>query len=150
MKKILLFGSKGQLGSQLAMLLNKNYNLIEITHADLDFNKFYMIEDLILKNVPDIVINCVAMTDVDLCEGEKENAYHVNAEAIKHIVRPMKIVNSYFINISTDYVFNGLKGNYRENDLPEPINYYGLSKLLGDIYANSYDNSLIRIKNGKL
>ena len=54
MKKILLFGSKGQLGSQLAMLLNKNYNLIEITHADLDFNKFYMIEDLILKNVPDI------------------------------------------------------------------------------------------------
>ena len=143
MKKILLFGSKGQLGSQLAMLLNKNYNLIEITHADLDFNKFYMIEDLILKNVPDIVINCVAMTDVDRCEVEMENAYHVNAEAIKHIIRPMKIINSYFINISTDYVFNGLKGNYKEDDLPEPVNYYGLSKLLGDIYANSYDNSLI-------
>ena len=62
---------------------------------------------------------------------------------IPYILRPMKIINSYFINISTDYVFNGLKGNYKEDDLPEPVNYYGLSKLLGDIYANSYDNALI-------
>ncbi len=143
MKKILIFGSFGQLGSQLINLLKDEYELIKINHADLDFNKFYLIEDKILKINPDIIINCAALTDVDRCETYKEEAYNVNAEAVKHIIRPLKLTNSYFINISTDYVFNGIKGNYSENDTPDPVNYYGLTKLLGDVYSNSYDNSLI-------
>ncbi|AAT42893.1 dTDP-4-dehydrorhamnose reductase family protein [Picrophilus oshimae] len=143
MKKILIFGSSGQLGSQLINLLKDDYELIKISHKDLDFNKFYLIEDIILKNNPDIIINCAALTDVDRCEIYKNEAYNVNAGAVRHIIRPLKVTESYFINISTDYVFNGITGNYREDDLPDPVNYYGLTKLLGDIYANSYDNTLI-------
>ena len=143
MKKLLLLGSTGQLGSQLSNLLKDDYNLFSISHSDLDFNNFYLIEDLILKKEPDIIINCMAMTDVDKCEENKREAYNVNGESIKHITRILKITESYFINISTDYVFSGSKGNYHETDIAEPVNYYGLSKLTGDIYAMSYDNSLI-------
>ena len=85
----------------------------------------------------------MAMTDVDKCEENKKEAYSINGESIKHIIRTLKITESYFINISTDYVFSGSKGNYIETDISEPVNYYGLSKLIGDIYSLSYDNSLI-------
>lgn len=142
MKKLLLLGRTGQLGSQLDSIMKNDYDLVSISHSDLDFNNFYLIEDLILKTSPDIIINCMAMTDVDRCEEDKKQAYNINGEAIKHIARSLKITESYFINISTDYVFSGNKGNYSETDIAEPINYYGLSKLIGDIYAFSYDNSL--------
>ena len=143
MKRLLLLGSTGQLGSQLFGILKNDYDLIPVNHSDLDFNKFYLIEDLILKKDPDIIINCMAMTDVDKCEENKREAYNINGESIKHIIRTLKITESYFINISTDYVFSGIKGNYNETDIAEPVNYYGLSKLIGDTYALSYDNSLI-------
>ena len=142
MKRLLLFGSTGQLGSQLSSILKNDYDLVSISHGDLDFNDFYFIEDLILKKSPDIIINCMAMTDVDKCEENKKQAYNINGESIKHIVRSLKITESYFINISTDYVFSGKSGNYSETDIAEPVNYYGLSKLIGDIYTLSYDNSL--------
>jgi dTDP-4-dehydrorhamnose reductase len=142
MKRLLLLGSTGQLGSQLNNILKNDYDLISISHSDLDFNNFYLIEDLILKKSPDIIINCMAMTDVDKCEEDKKQAYNINGEAIKHIARSLKITESYFINISTDYVFSGDRGNYGETDIAAPVNYYGMSKLIGDTYALSYDNSL--------
>ena len=148
MKKLLLFGSTGQLGSQLVRVLKDDYTIFEVNHKDLDFRNFYLIEDLILKNNPDIIINCMAMTDVDKCEENKTDAYKINAEAVKHIVRPLKITESYFINISTDYVFSGSDGNYSENDIAEPVNYYGLSKLVGDTYTMSYDSSLVIRSSG--
>ena len=148
MKKLLLFGSTGQLGSQLIKVVKDDYAIIEVNHKDLDFRNFYLIEDLILKNNPDIIINSMAMTDVDKCEENKTDAYRINAEAIKHIVRPLKITESYFINISTDYVFSGSDGNYSENGIAEPVNYYGVSKLIGDAYAMSYDNSLVVRSSG--
>ena len=148
MKKLLLFGSTGQLGSQLIRVLKDDYTIIEVNHKDLDFTNFYLIEDIIFKNNPDIIINSMAMTDVDRCEENKTDAYRINAEAIKHIVRPLKITESYYINISTDYVFSGSDGNYSENSIAEPVNYYGLSKLIGDTYALSYDNSLVIRSSG--
>jgi dTDP-4-dehydrorhamnose reductase len=96
-----------------------------------------------LKKQPEIVINAAAMTDVDKCEIEKENAYRVNSEAVKYMVQACRILESYFVQISTDYVFDGKKGMYKEDDVPNPINYYGLTKLLGDIYALSYEESLV-------
>ncbi|SAI84431.1 NAD(P)-dependent oxidoreductase [Saccharolobus solfataricus] len=83
------------------------------------------------------------MTDVDKCEVEREKAYKINAEAVKHMVRASRVVEAYFIHVSTDYVFDGTKGNYKEDDLPNPINYYGLTKLLGETFALSYDDSLV-------
>jgi len=146
--KILIFGASGQLGLELSKILQgdliKVYNSNEIEDGyKLDLTDFSMVEDFILKKKPDIIINAAAITDVDKCETEKDIAYKVNAEAVKHIVRAARVIEAYFIQISTDYVFDGQKGLYKEEDLPNPINYYGLTKLLGDIYALSYDDSLV-------
>jgi len=146
--KILIFGASGQLGLELSKILQgdliKVYNSNEIEGGyKLDLTNFSMVEDFILKKKPDIIINTAAITDVDKCETEKDIAYKVNAEAVKHIVRAARVIEAYFIQISTDYVFDGQKGLYKEEDLPNPINYYGLTKLLGDIYALSYDDALV-------
>jgi len=146
--KILLFGASGQLGLELSKILQgdliKVYNSNEIKDGyKLDLTNFSMVEDFILKKKPDIIINTAAITDVDKCETEKDIAYKVNAEVVKHIVRVARVIEAYFIQISTDYIFDGQKGLYKEEDLPNPINYYGLTKLLGDIYASSYDDSLV-------
>jgi len=146
--KILIFGASGQLGLELSKILQgdliKVYNSNKIEDGyKLDLTNFSMVEDFILKKKPDIIINTAAITDVDKCETEKDIAYKVNAEAVKHIVRATRVIEAYFIQISTDYVFDGQKGLYKEEDLPNPINYYGLTKLLGDTYALSYDDSLV-------
>jgi len=146
--KILLFGASGQLGLELSKILQgdltKVYNSNEIKDGyKLDLTNFSMVEDFILKKKPDIIINTAAITDVDKCETEKDIAYKVNAEVVKHIVRVARVIEAYFIQISTDYIFDGQKGLYKEEDLPNPINYYGLTKLLGDTYALSYDDSLV-------
>jgi dTDP-4-dehydrorhamnose reductase len=146
--KILIFGASGQLGLELSKILQgdliKVYNSNEIEDGyKLDLTNFSMVEDFILKKKPDIIINTAAITDVDKCETEKDIAYKVNAEAVKHIVRAARVIEAYFIQISTDYVFDGQKGLYKEEDLPNPINYYGLTKLLGDTYALSYDDALV-------
>ena len=146
--KILIFGASGQLGLELSNILKgdliKVYNSNKIKDGyKLDLTNFSVVEDFILKKKPDIIINTAAITDVDKCETEKDIAYKVNAEAVKHIVRAARVIEAYFIQISTDYVFDGQKGLYKEEDLPNPINYYGLTKLLGDAYALSYDDSLV-------
>jgi len=146
--KILIFGASGQLGLELSKILQgdliKVYNSNEIEDGyKLDLINFSMVEDFILKKKPDIIINTAAITDVDKCETKKDIAYKVNAEAVKHIVRAARVIEAYFIQISTDYVFDGQKGLYKEEDLPNPINYYGLTKLLGDTYALSYDDALV-------
>jgi len=147
--KYLILGS-GQLGQELINLLN-NENMAYTYHKSDPFNKgialdvtnFDLLEDIIIKTMPDVIINTVAITDVDGCEINKKSALKVNAEAVKHIVRASRVIGSYLIHISTDYVFDGTKGFYKEIDEPNPINYYGLTKLLGESYALSYDDSLV-------
>jgi dTDP-4-dehydrorhamnose reductase len=147
--RILLIGASGQLGLELSSLLKggeviKVYNSKEIPGGyRLDLKNYPAVEDFIIKKRPDVIINTASLTDVDKCETEKGEAFKINAEAVKHIVRASRVVEAYLIHISTDYVFDGEKGLYKEEDLPNPINYYGLTKLLGETYALSYDDSLV-------
>jgi len=145
--KTLIFGASGQLGLELSSLFPeavKTYSSFEIPGGvKLDITDFPHLEDLILKVRPGMVINASAFTDVDGCEKDRQKAIKVNAEAVKHIVRASRVVEAYVVHVSTDYVFDGEKGLYSEQDLPNPINYYGLSKLLGEAYALSYDDSLV-------
>jgi dTDP-4-dehydrorhamnose reductase len=144
--KVLIFGGSGQLGSQLLKFFpNASYTYRDKTGGGIkvDFSSFMQIEDIILKSMPEVVINTVAVTDVDLCERDRKYAHSVNAEAVKHIARAARAINAYLVHISTDYVFDGSKGLYSELDIPSPINYYGLTKLLGEAYALSYDYSLV-------
>ena len=82
---------------------------------------------------PDIVVHAAAYTDVDDCERNKEKAYLLNYVATKAIARQVAKHGAFQIYISTDYVFDGEKGLYKESDIPNPINFYGLTKLLGEV-----------------
>lgn len=77
---------------------------------------------------PNVVVNCAAFTDVDLCESHKKVARMVNVDGVENIIKSVK-TNTKIIHISTDYVFNGVDGFYAENDLTYPLNYYGKTKL---------------------
>lgn len=152
-KKILVTGASGLLGHKIVSeLLSKGFHVIAvynktnipIVHSNLrkiklDISNTLSLEDFILKVKPEIIIHAAAYTNVDGCEVNKEYAWKVNVNATRSIVRAAKITKSYLIYISTDYVFDGEKGYYVEDDLPNPINYYGLTKLIAEEYVKSSD-----------
>jgi len=143
--KFLILGASGQLGAELSKIFPeamRTYSSTEVpSGVKVDLEDYHRVEDLILKTRPSVVINASAFTDVDGCERQRERAMAINAEAVRHIVRGSSVVDAYLVHISTDYVFEGEKGNYGETDLPNPINYYGLTKLLGEA-SLSYNDSL--------
>ena len=105
----------------------------------MDITDRVFFEDLILRERPEVLIHSTAYTDVDGCEKDKTKAWKVNVEATQSIVRAAKVVKAHMIYVSTDYVFNGEKGLYKETDTPNPINYYGLTKLIGEEIVKSSD-----------
>lgn len=146
LKNVIIFGASGQVGSELKKIWPDSLGVFHTpttSEFSMDVTDSVKIEDLILKSRPKIIVNAVALTNVDTCETDKAKALTINAEAVKHMVRAASVTRSYFLHISTDYVFDGEMGMYTERSIPNPINYYGLSKLLGDWAALSYDNSLV-------
>jgi dTDP-4-dehydrorhamnose reductase len=89
---------------------------------------------------PDIIIHTAAYTDVDGCEIDKARAFKINYLGTSFLVKASKDVE-LFIYISTDYVFNGERGFYGEEDIPAPVNYYGLTKLLGEVAVKTLLNN---------
>jgi dTDP-4-dehydrorhamnose reductase len=81
---------------------------------------------------PDVIVHAAARTDVDGCEGDPDGAFLVNALGTRHVVEAAGRVGAHLVYISTDYVFDGTQGNYREWDAPNPISVYGASKLAGE------------------
>lgn len=94
------------------------------------------ITDMVERLAPDVIIHSAALTDVDRCEREKELAYKMNVEGTRAIAAAAQKVGSFLVYVSTDYVFDGERGMYREEDLPNPISYYGYSKLQGEQYCD--------------
>jgi dTDP-4-dehydrorhamnose reductase len=137
--KLLITGASGLYGSKLAKLaLDRG---IEVYSSDIQSLSIYgnfvklditgkdQVNEVLHTIKPDVVVHAATLTDVDKCETNKELAWRVNVEGTKNIVEASKNVGSFLIYISTDYVFSGEKGCYVESDSPEPINYYGLTKL---------------------
>ncbi|XLS29266.1 dTDP-4-dehydrorhamnose reductase [Flavobacteriaceae bacterium M23B6Z8] len=136
-KKILVTGSRGQLGSALKDLVSDfpQFDFLFTTASELDISDKDQIDDYFLKNRTDYCINCAAYTKVDLAEKEKEQAFKINAEGVKNLALACKKNETILIHISTDYVFSGNKREpYSTKDLPAPINIYGESKLAGEMY----------------
>jgi dTDP-4-dehydrorhamnose reductase len=88
---------------------------------------------LILEERPDVIIHMAALGDVDLCERDKALAWRTTVEPSVEVASAASRVGSFAVYLSTDYVFDGERGNYREDDIPSPVNYYGLVKLMGEI-----------------
>ena len=141
-KKILVTGSAGLIGTQIIKDLLDNhiqvyscYNKTKpelgiITHLDL--TKKDDIVNTMNRIKPDVVIHLGAMTDVELCETETELAKKINTDATEILALESEKHNTFFVYMSTDYVFDGKVGMKKENDKTNPINFYGKSKLDGE------------------
>lgn len=150
--RILITGAKGQLGNELISILKsgkaeigdistvyKNASVFPADIDDFDITDIISARKFINANMPDIIINCAAMTNVDGCETARETAFRVNAAGVRNLAVCAKEINAKFIHISTDYVFSG-DGNvpYCEWDGISPESIYGLSKALGEKYALAF------------
>lgn len=153
MQKILITGSNGLLGQKLVNLFAKlrNYEVFALSRGDnrnettnkytyynIDITDSKRLGELINSLKPHCIVNCAAMTNVDECQKEKEKCDLINVESVKTLVNCAQENNIHLIQISTDFIFDGVNGPYKEDDEPNPINYYGLSKLKSeDIIINS-------------
>lgn len=145
MKRILITGSNGLLGQKLIKNLitirEENYEVLATSQGEnrMSDRKGYNYQSLDITNVndveavfdsfqPDVVINTAAITNVDVCETEKEKCRQLNVEAVMHLINASRKHNSHLIHLSTDFVFDGKSGPYRETDKPNPLSFYGQSK----------------------
>ncbi len=129
MIKVLLTGSKGQLGYSIERLNPKGIQLISLDKNQFNLSKTNEIKKNLEAIKPDFIINCGAYTNVDMAEDDKENVININANSVKEIALYLKKNGGNLIQISTDYVFDGLNSNaYKVNDKVCPLNQYGFSK----------------------
>ncbi|MDD3985738.1 MAG: dTDP-4-dehydrorhamnose reductase [Methanobacterium sp.] len=131
---MLITGSKGMLAKDIIDELKKNnFQLYCMDREELDITKkeeFEKLNDIKL----DLIINCAAYTNVDAAEENKELCYNINFIGVKNIADYCKLKNIILIHISTDYVFDGNKKSYDEEDVKKPLNYYGVTKALAEDY----------------
>jgi dTDP-4-dehydrorhamnose reductase len=128
--KTILFGAQGMLGHALQEVFP---HAQFIGHRDVDITDEDAIMKLMRLERPAIVINAAAYTDVDGCEDNRVYAFAVNGNGPGYIAHACDEVDAILVHFSTDYIFDGTKTEYREDDRPNPINIYGESKLLGEI-----------------
>ncbi|MFT6698630.1 MAG: dTDP-4-dehydrorhamnose reductase [Porticoccaceae bacterium] len=144
MIKVIITGSNGLLGQSLLNLLLKDTHKYQVFgfsrggnrsgREDFSYTSIDITDEIILKkNIkqiqPDFIINTAAMTQVDDCENKKEACDLLNVTVVKWLSEVSKEINAHVIHISTDFIFDGIKGFYKETDKPNPLSYYGVSKL---------------------
>jgi len=146
--KVAIIGANGQLGSDLVEVFGEE--AIPLTHRDLDVtdpNSLQLLRDI----QPDMVINTAAYVRVDEAEVEVEEAFRVNAIGAWNIAKICAVLNLINVYISTDYVFDGTKGQpYAEDDVPNPINVYGLSKYTGELFTQNYSRQYYTVRVSSL
>lgn len=147
MQTILITGSNGLLGQKLVHKLKgkPNINLIASSkgknrisdqagyrYKSLDITSQNEVDSLFNEYKPTVVINTAAMTNVDACESDKEGCWKLNVDAVDYLVKASEEHQAHFIHLSTDFVFDGEDGPYKETDEPNPLSYYGKSKLASE------------------
>lgn len=141
MKKAVLIGSKGQLGTELTKLWQKlpgasTSELIGLTHENLDITDRKQVATAVGELRPGVVINTAGFLRVDECERLPDHAMLVNGIALKYVAEACVENGAMLVHFSTDYVFDGEKGTaYLETDPVAPINAYGVSKLAGEQFV---------------
>jgi len=139
MEKIILFGASGTLGKELTKL----QKFISPSHKEVDIINFNQIKDYIKKIKPSIIIHSAALVGAKECEEDKEKAYQTNVLGTYNLAKTCLKNKIKLIYISTDTIFDGKKGNYKEEDIPNPLNYYSLTKLLAESFTKMLDSYLI-------
>jgi len=151
LEKVLITGASGLLGGKLVNVLSKLYEVIPTHHTEaLHPNSIRMnisdrdeVFNVLSQLHPDTVIHTAAETNVDKCETNKEWAWNVNAAGTRNIAEACSKIDAKLVYISTDYVFDGQKGLYSEEDEANPINYYGVTKLKGEEFVKQFCEDFI-------
>lgn len=147
MKKILTTGSNGLLGQKITehVLKHQDFELIATSkganrfpktegyaYEAMDVTNLEAIRKVLAKHLPDVIIHTAAMTNVDTCHVQRAEAYQLNVVATQNLISLCEEFNIHFIHLSTDFVFDGADGPYREDATPNPVSYYGETKLLAE------------------
>ncbi len=138
-KKILVTGANGQLGSAIVTVFRQHQiDVIGTDRRILDITNYDNVNKVINYHKPDVIIHCAAYTAVDKAESDRETCYKSNVEGTRNLAKIAQQFNIEFVYFSTDYVFDGTKKSpYETYDIPNPINYYGLTKYLGEEIVQS-------------
>ena len=138
--KVLLLGAAGQLGQAFTNHIDfANFDALCLSRAELDICDADAVSVCFANVKPDVVINCAAYTAVDAAEQNKQLCLATNTDAVSHIAKLCQQYGSLLIQFSTDYVFDGKKASaYTEQDTPNPINHYGMSKWLAEQLVQQY------------
>lgn len=140
--RILITGSNGLLGQNIVKQLqvhdadflatskgeNRISSLNSSNYKQLDIKNKKEVESVFNSYQPTVVINTAAMTNVDACESQKDLCWDMNVNAVQYLIDACKKHNTHLIHLSTDFVFDGESGPYKESDIPNPLSYYGKSK----------------------
>ena len=143
--RIFITGANGMLGQRLVESLCSEENIELLTtsqepqaffssaeYVSCDITNREHIKNLIFEFYPDFIINTAAFTNVDASETERENAWKVNVKGVEYLAESCRVMDARLIHISSDYIFDGSKGPYTEKDKPNPLGYYGRTKLAGE------------------
>jgi dTDP-4-dehydrorhamnose reductase len=148
--KFLVTGSAGLVGQQVVKYLSKSnqvfscYNESKPEYGDsekMDLKNYEMVSSVLTEIKPDVVIHLGAMTGVDICEKEKTSASEINTKATEIIAKECSKLNSFLVYVSTDYVFDGNFGMYKEDDVANPLGFYGKSKLEGEKAVQNFSTN---------
>lgn len=139
--RILLTGGTGRLGKELSQLLP---DIAAPGRNEMDITQLATIEAAVERYRPDVIVHTAAYTNVALAEKEREACWRVNVEGTRNIAHTARQYGLFLIHISTDYVFDGNQGGYREEDPVGPVrNYYALSKLVSEEIARTVPHHLV-------
>ena len=156
MRDLLILGGSGLVGSVLARDASRKYR-VTATYGSQEPavstniswlrcripDDYEQLEHAIDRSSADTVIDCIALSNVDACEVEPDRANSLNAELPRRLAGVCHDNGARLVYLSTEYVFDGVKGNYAETDTPRPINQYGKTKLLGENATLQFQHNLV-------
>jgi dTDP-4-dehydrorhamnose reductase len=138
-RRVLITGGGGQLASDLEVLLHDEGEVLAPSRAELDITDDAAVEFVLGTRHPTLVVNCAAFHNVEVCEREEDQAFAVNARAVKRLAQRCAQEGAQFVHLSTNYVFDGsAMVPYDEQALPNPRSIYAISKLAGEHAALTY------------
>lgn len=143
--RILVIGGTGQLGADL-LRNNPGHELIAPSRQELDLVDDSRVRDVLAKHRPELIINCAAFHNVPRCEQEPEQAFRVNCTGVRDLAAACSEIHARLITFSSDYVFGGDQRHpYLEDDKPNPIQIYGISRLAGEhaAFATAPEHAIV-------